>query len=302
MGRHYSNFDWLRLAFAVQVVAIHAGIAKWVFINPVPAFLAISGFVVLGSMERNPGVQFFINRALRVLPLLFVSFLVVGYLYGEEEMFHTFLFWLWPFGPEPINAVVWSLIYEEVFYLLLALLYFAGLYRWIWTPIILGAVCIYSVATFTWFGLPPGFLMLGCAFFIGNVAYFLRAYIERIPSLAALAVFVASTAWVMTRPYTDIIPHSEFWVDMVSFGAMLVFAVSGPSLPRLKADFSYSLYLFHCILRGELLRFMPIGNFLFSFMLLSTLPICAASWYLIEKPALSLKKRRISRAEPVAAE
>jgi peptidoglycan/LPS O-acetylase OafA/YrhL len=39
---------------------------------------------------------------------------------------------------------------------------------------------------------------------------------------------------------------------------------------------------------------MPVGNFLFGFMLLSTLPICAASWYLIEKPALSMKRRKAS--------
>jgi peptidoglycan/LPS O-acetylase OafA/YrhL len=107
--------------------------------------------------------------------------------------------------------------------------------------------------------------------------------------------FGASIIWMMQQPYTAIVPQNALlWVDLVSFVSMLVFAISGPSLPRLKADFSYSLYLFHCIVRGELLRFMPVGNFLFGFMLLSTLPICAASWYLIEKPALSMKRRKAS--------
>ena len=66
---YYNNFDWLRLLLAVQVVAIHCGVTSNVFINPVPVFLAISGFVVLGSMERRPIGQFVISRALRVLPL-----------------------------------------------------------------------------------------------------------------------------------------------------------------------------------------------------------------------------------------
>lgn len=86
----YPNFDWLRLLLAAQVVAIHCGISPTVFINPVPAFLAISGFVVLGSMERRPLPHFFISRALRVLPLLGVSFLAVWFFYDLNAMFKTY--------------------------------------------------------------------------------------------------------------------------------------------------------------------------------------------------------------------
>ena len=67
---------------AIQVVAIYSGVTSSVFMNPVPAFLAISGFVVLGSMEHRPIGQFFISRALRVLPLLAVSFIAVEVLKG----------------------------------------------------------------------------------------------------------------------------------------------------------------------------------------------------------------------------
>src|SRR5471030_2863634 len=111
-GTHYPNFDWLRLLFAIQVVAIHTGIGSNVFMNPVPAFLAISGFVVLGSIERRSIGEFFISRALRVLPLLAVSFIAVGIYFSPEEMIKNILFWLWPTGPNPANPVVWTLIYE----------------------------------------------------------------------------------------------------------------------------------------------------------------------------------------------
>ena len=103
---YYPNFDWVRLLLAVQVVAIHSGGFNHVFINPVPAFLAVSGFVVLGSMQRRPMGQFFISRALRVLPLLFASFLVIWYISGPKEMLANILFWLWPFGSPP--SMRWS--------------------------------------------------------------------------------------------------------------------------------------------------------------------------------------------------
>src|SRR5690348_10740771 len=82
----YPNFDWLRLLLAIQVIAIHSGVAQHVFINPVPGFLAISGFVVLGSVKRRTIGQFFASRILRVFPLLIVSFAVVWLMRGQDAM------------------------------------------------------------------------------------------------------------------------------------------------------------------------------------------------------------------------
>lgn len=105
-GEYYSTFDIIRLFLAIQVVAIHSGAFSSVFMNPVPAFLAIGGFVVYGSIERNSVPQFFLNRALRLLPLLFVSFIAVWIAFDFKAMVANVVFWIFPFGENPVNPVV----------------------------------------------------------------------------------------------------------------------------------------------------------------------------------------------------
>lgn len=292
---HYANFDWLRLLLSVQVVAVHCGIAPTVFLNPVPAFLAISGFVVLGSMERRSLPHFFISRALRVLPLLAVSFLAVGYFWGGKAMIQTVLFWLWPRSDIVTpNPVVWTLIYEEVIYVLLSILSVLGLYRTRWMPIILCGSVI-GIAIFVPLYGYAEWSVLGASFLIGNVLYIFREAVVRLFSKSlATVLFVLSVAFVYTLPYDNLVRPPVQYLDFLSFAAMLVFAIAGPQLPKLKLDLSYSLYLTHCLVRGQLRQFIPIGSTLFWFVLLASLPICFACWYLIEKPALSLKERLLN--------
>lgn len=287
----YPNFDWLRLLLATQVVAIHCGISPTVFINPVPAFLAISGFVVLGSMERRPLPHFFISRALRVLPLLAVSFLAVWYFYDFKAMVKNILFWLWPRGDLPPNPVVWTLIYEEVLYALLAVLFMLGVYKTRWMPCVVFALIV-GLAFFFPALRYSEWTVLGLSFLIGNIAYMFRDHIPRIfNKTIAILLLTIMIAVVYRLPYTSLIRYSVQYLDYISFAAMIVFAIAGPQLPRLKVDMSYSLYLVHCIVLGQINYFIPHGPRLFWFVLLASLPICFACWHLIEKPALSLKGR-----------
>lgn len=290
---YYPNFDWLRLLFALQVVAIHCGVVSTVFINPVPAFLAISGFVVLGSLERRPIGQFFTSRVLRVFPLLFVSFAAVWALYGREEMVKNIKYWVWPSGAVPINPVVWSLVYEEVFYALLATLFAIGVYRRkLWPALICAAVLALTIK-YAFVLIPSTWYMLGSAFFIGNVMYLFRDRIHRhLNKWIAVALLALLLFKVHGLPYNAIVRHPMIYMDMLSFIAMLAFAVAGPQLPRLKIDISYSLYLTHCIVRNEFFGVLPFGSAkFFIVVLLCTLPICYFSWHLIEKPALRLKDK-----------
>ncbi|MGE7940616.1 acyltransferase family protein [Lysinibacillus xylanilyticus] len=297
MREYYPNFDWLRLILAIQVVGIHTGVSPTVLINPVPAFLAISGFVVLGSIERRTTGHFFKNRALRVLPLLFVSFLAVGFLFGKQEMFHNIKFWIWPFGEPPINAVVWSLIYEEFFYFILAILFALSFYKYKFFPILMGTIFITLTITNNFFGLPSPLFMLAGAFMIGNVAYMYRSTIKKLNKWVALGIFVLMVFTVHTIPYNNIVEPSRALIDFISFGIMLIFAIAGPELPKLKIDISYSLYLWHCIIRAVVLGYIPIGPRMFWVVLLCTLPICYFSWHLIELPAKKLSKGFPSKQE-----
>ncbi|MCE6975995.1 acyltransferase [Pseudomonas frederiksbergensis] len=287
----YNSFDWLRTLFAIQVVAIHTGIASSVLINPVPAFIAISGFVVFASLERRPALHFFISRALRVLPLLFTSFIAVAIIWDKNEMFRTILYWLWPFGTPPENAVVWSLMYEEVLYVTLFLLVACGLYKRKYLPVLLCATCIAASIY-----LPKSFItmwaLLSGAFLMGNIAYKNKDYIKnRIHPIIATIIFAISIITVFSEPYNAVVRQSSLLIDFFSFAAMLVFAIAGPKLPDLKIDISYSLYLTHCLVRAFLLGLVPLGFKMFWFVLLTSIPICLACWYFIEKPALRLKTR-----------
>lgn len=293
---YYPTLDWIRLLLATQVVFIHAGICDRVLISPVPAFLAVSGFAVYGSVQRWPVSQFFINRALRVLPLLFVSFGVVYLLFGQAEMVKTVLYWLWPGGDiatrEPINAPVWSLVFEEFFYALLVVLFLAGLYRFKIFPIVAAALCFALVSTGTTLNLPRPFFVLGGAFFMGNCFYIFREHVEKVPPIVATALFAGVLLLVPFGPYTSILRPDYALVDFASFAALLTFGIAGPRLPKLALDLSYSLYLLHCIVRGLLLGHVPLGWTMFALLLLITLPLCVVSWYAIERPALKLKTWR----------
>jgi peptidoglycan/LPS O-acetylase OafA/YrhL len=302
---YYPNFDWLRLAFATQVVAIHADVAPHVLVPAVPAFLAVSGFVVMGSIERLSTLSFFANRALRVLPLLFATFVFIYLRYGSDELILTVKFWLWPFQPaEPINAVVWTLMYEELFYVVLAVLFAIDFYRSVLFPVIVWVGFTSLLMSQIFLGLDPPFFLLGASFFLGNVVYLLRGSIARVNPWVSVALLVAASLLMWRLPYTAVVFPPHTIETFVSIAAVLVFGVAGPRLPKLPFDFSYSLYLVHCLVRQELFGIVPMGMPMFGVMLLVSLPICAMAWFLIERPALGLKRRRsrhlVSRAVPAS--
>jgi peptidoglycan/LPS O-acetylase OafA/YrhL len=289
---YYPNFDWLRLLLAIQVVAIHAGVAPTVFMNPVPAFLAISGFVVLSSMERRPIGQFFISRALRVLPPLFLSFLVIGIFWSPEDMVKNIIFWLWPTPTQTVNPVVWTLIYEEAFYAILAILFSIGAYKRKVIPVFVCGCIMGMTFSYNFYVLSDVFYMLGAAFFLGNVMYLFREFIfNTFNKWVVTALFLLSVIAVYSLPYSSLVRKPLVYIDFFAFAAMIAFAIAGPKLPRLKIDLSYSLYLFHCLVLAQFSTFIPLGNKLFWVVFFSSLPICFLSWYAIEKPALAFKSK-----------
>lgn len=287
----YPNLDWLRLLFAIQVVAIHSGGFDYVFVNPVPAFLAVSGFVVMGSMERRPMGQFFINRILRVLPLLFVSFIAVGVMGGAEAMWANVLFWIWPFGTPPMNPVVWTLIYEEAFYILLAVLAAAGFYRGKYRALAVSLILLIAMLSPISKKLHLASTVLGISFFLGNAMYAHRESLKRINKWITIPIAIIPVAYVASLPYTWAAWSEQVLAHTVATAGLLLFGIAGPRLPRLTVDLSYSIYLIHCLVRTVLWAWIPLGVSMFWIMLLCTLPFSVAAWYLIEKPALKLKEQ-----------
>jgi peptidoglycan/LPS O-acetylase OafA/YrhL len=293
---HYPAFDWFRLLLAVEVVGIHTAAVTQVFINPVPGFLAISGFVVMGSIERRPLGQFFTSRAFRILPLLFVSFVFIGARHGWAEMTKAIGYWLWPVGPAPINPVLWTLIYEEAFYVLLALLFTLGVYRWRHAPLVLAVSCYFLVTMgIASEGIPRTAAYLGTAFFIGNAVYVYREEFGKLPLILVVPVALFTFGFGGTIIHDSVI-RSNVLFDTWSYVVLVVLSVCvGQRAPKPIADLSFSLYLLHALIITEVWRITGYGWTMFWVVLTIALPLCVASWLLIEAPSQRLKQFLINK-------
>jgi peptidoglycan/LPS O-acetylase OafA/YrhL len=177
-----TGFDYLRIGLAIAVILVHApettegAGAGWVwegwhrpFVAAIlPAFFALSGFLVTGSLQRSKTlVEFALLRALRIIPALFVEVIVAAlilgpaltvlplsqyftdpkfYAYGLNVVgdIHFQLPGLFLNNPDPntVNRQLWTIPSELRCYLILIVLAFLGVAsraRWM---VVLLAICI----------------------------------------------------------------------------------------------------------------------------------------------------------------
>ena len=88
---HYTNFDYLRLFLAIEVVAGHlwAGLMRpgnfWIPIPAVATFVGLSGFLIPQSLERSRNLWHFgWKRVLRTMPALVVLLLAMAMVFGRK--------------------------------------------------------------------------------------------------------------------------------------------------------------------------------------------------------------------------
>ena len=146
--RHYFGPDLLRLFASILVVLFHlsemggarpawpapAGEAPLGWLHPiawmgwigVPLFFVLSGFLISASAIGPTSLNFLWKRAIRVLPALWIACLVslaARALWGEPltELLPAFFrsVVLSPKGPY-IDGVIWTLVVEAVFYVVVA--------------------------------------------------------------------------------------------------------------------------------------------------------------------------------------
>ncbi|MNM69840.1 Acyltransferase family protein [compost metagenome] len=303
----YPNFDILRLLLAVEVAFVHA----WATVEPnfnwnpyimaVPAFLSISGFLVLQSYAESGSWGVFLRkRALRILPALLVSLALCLVLFDLRAAYNSFLNWITG-GiytlPGIANGPLWSLAWEEIAYLLLAALWTMGAYK---RPFTIWALLTFSLCI-CWasVGLDPHtriILFLGPAFFTGNLMYLYREALLRVHPVVPWIFFYIMLQWRFV-PDANLLGGASLLL-VQAFAVVWVGMAGVRIIPFKMPDLSYGIYIYH----------MPIILFLFTkfniitlpsmLMLLSAsiIPFSLASWYLVEKPALRLK--RAKSAEP----
>ena len=206
---------------------------------------------------------------------------------------------------------LWSLLFEFLCYLLLAALSFVGVLRHRgWVALIalgiFGALLITTLvpslnSMFNGHSnyVPMNLMVLSLAFLGGTLIYLYR---ERVPDSALLTVvctiaFVA-TLYLPTGSHAWTVNPSKFGVFLLAYPLLWL----GAHLPCYwigsKNDYSYGVYIYGypltmllVSLGAERVGFWPFMGLTASF----TLAFAVASWWLVEKHALRLKRVIVGR-------
>ncbi len=326
-----SGFDLMRLVLSAAVLCFHSDLAAYghstlndtalfpFALALVPAFFALSGFLVAGSAARAPSAPIFLAfRALRIMPALATEVCLSALLLGPmltivslREYFTDARFFRY-FGniigwvkfllpglfvnnpwPDIVNINMWTLKPEIGCYLVVAALLASGVFarRVVTTGMFALAVGALALAH-ALYGIsaspgnfPPHVIMVYFGF--GVMAFLWR---DRIPLHGGL--FVAS----LVLAYLGLTHTALMYVNpfLVTYCVVYLGMSGRPGLRRIgRHDYSYGLYLYGFPIQQALVMWFPALREWW-WLLLASLPLtllCAiVSWHVVERPALRLKK------------
>jgi peptidoglycan/LPS O-acetylase OafA/YrhL len=300
----------------------------------VGGFFVLSGFLITASWNRNPRLAPYLKkRAMRIYPGFIAAF-AVCYLIVSPLAAGTFrvlvdrgnlaagieslLFFqayghanLFPSNPYPgaVNGSIWTIKYEFLCYIAVALLGMLGIFRRRFSVLAALACCVLTWATERWFthvhwptgggfrlvskllsftlGMPNRWPLFASYYLAGVAAYLFRREIRFRWYLAtAAAVMVVGTGWFDPSIMRALAP--------VLLGYLLLYAglATQFGVHRFGAhgDFSYGIYLYAFPIQQLLVKF---GHFSSGslFLLAWPLSILAGflSWNLVERHFLPLK-------------
>lgn len=288
----------------------------------VTVFFVISGYLVTQSWMRNHHpLTFVAHRLLRIVPALWGCIAFVVLLGAAFSTLSGGAFWLHPqvrdyvvgnvvfqnaltlpgvFESNPLGAMVsgtfWTLPIELTCYVWVLLV---GSLRGFRHPWVFGAIVLASLGAVMLEGSQINLFQANvaaeslplyyAAFLCGSALYGLRRYAVApwvIPVVVLLAAYVlkasdvlyiAALAWFLINSVHHL---SRFWAEP-------------PHWP----DLSYGVYLFGFPIQQALIATFPQWNGWenLASSLVLTLLMASVSWYLIESPALGLKKRLRSK-------
>ena len=290
----------------------------------VAIFFVISGFLISQSYDRsNAPLVFAKARILRIFPALAVVLLLSSFVLGPivttlpletylgdsqtyqylKTIFLYPLYWNLPgcfennvYSPS-VNGSLWTIPFEVFFYGVVLLLGIMGLLEKRKVALA-GYIGFLLLAVFKHtlfpmeghiFSLPKySFIDLGLYYFAGMVCF---TYRDRIPldKHYAMLSAVALAVCVVLGQY--VIPFSIFGTYLIMYLAfsekirLYNFAKYG--------DFSYGVYIYGFPVQQAVVHFYggemdPYANMLWSYPIV--ILCAAASWHLVEKPFMRLKK------------
>ena len=333
-GAGRNNFNLIRLVAAWLVIYGHAWAItgsvgrdlmtwltqfKFAGAVAVDAFFVISGFLIAASLQRNNTRSYLLARALRILPALVACVaacvFVLGplvttaddywrnpqtwrYLLVNASLWSTFhelpgVFQGLPYAT--VNGSLWTLPGEARLYLALLVASLCGVltprrYTPLWALALAGA---YGFALWR-HPLPniwQSYIWCTACFITGTLFWINRERLRLsgwlLLGLLVLGLIARGTPW-FHLPYFAIVCYGTLWLGLAA------------KLPLIRRhDLSYGLYLYGWPVAQLVQSFSP-GSALHNVAWTTPLALAMAalSWFLVERPALRLKRRWV--AAPVA--
>lgn len=293
----------------------------------VDGFFAVSGFLITASWFRNPKIRdYTVARGLRILPGFYVCLMITAFVIAPigvaiqggstaklllstatiEYVLMNSAVWVCkndiggtPAGipfPGSWNGSLWTLGWELLCYIAIAGLGVAGLFNRRW---ILPAAM--ALAVFCSAALPP--IGPGMPTFAQNAARFAVVFLagalvhrfrNAIParwSLVAVNVVIVLASGLL--PNYRVIAAIPLAYAIIVSGALIK-----SKRFALHTDLSYGMYIYAFPMQQlvAICGFATLNPFVFWIVATTTtLPVAALSWFLVEKPALSLKSRLIAQ-------
>jgi len=292
----------------------------------VPVFFFISGYLISLSFERNPSWRDYArNRALRIYPATWLCGFFADKVVPPEQFFAWVAaqltigqFYNPAFISQPpiwaLNGSTWTISVELQFYVLVPLLYGAVALARLPRPrsnlVLLALAALFLALNEVWPGKEPGYggalgPQLPAALFVPWFWMFLVGVLFQRNSvvlgrwLAGRFVYVA-LAYVLLASFAL---HQWQWslkdspqpllflgLACVTFSA----AFSAPALSQRllrRNDVSYGFYIYHePVINVLLLTGAATGRAALILAIVVSLVLACASWVLIERPALALKR------------
>ena len=325
-----NNLTFIRLVAALSVIyghtaAIVAGApADWVAVTTgyaylggvaVDLFFLISGFLVTASI-LNGGVKNYVaSRALRIFPALWVNLIIVTFVLGSvvttlpvtEYLTHkdvwsyfkglAFTYQGGFFLPgvftqnhnQAVNGSIWSVLIEVWLYIILAFFYIFGLIRSraIFNTIFFALIIIlWSDNSYIPASLRSATNLHVCLlFYIGSFLYINKDSVPISPYFMLFSLFLAGIT-IGTEKFAY-----GYILLLVTFFCTVSFQKQFSWLDKW-GDYSYGVYLYGWPAQQLTVWIFPSFSGIQNWLMASAIALfCGvASWHLIEKKALRLKK------------
>ncbi|MFC3608088.1 acyltransferase family protein [Stutzerimonas tarimensis] len=336
-----NNFDFLRFFAASVVIVSHCyfmlGLEE---MEPfllttgyedggaiaVGVFFVISGYLITGSyLNSSSRFSYFLKRALRLFPALFVAILLTVFLVGPlvttlnlTEYVSETRTWMYlrnimlmtsydlpgVYLDNPytgvVNGSLWTLPMEASMYVGVAALGMIGFLRRGLIFIPLAALAAGEFWLIAYLGISSftvgKFFQLGLLFFIGAAFYLYRDLVlwkGWIALLLALAMVLSFRTPLGYPMYFVAMPYVVLYLAYAPIPWLSRFGKYG--------DFSYGIYIVHFPLMQAWVLMLGSGVSILQLLLLTyvpTLVLAALSWHYVEAPALKLKRLFAAAPDP----